>query len=105
MLHARQPARQKGPASGSADSLTSLLGSSLDTGDGTPMTLYMTVSVTTSTTPLAPYTLNSVVSHRWQRPGIRGTQVKSSGNKNRMSPSRSSDAAYFSETPPSWHVR
>ena len=38
-------------------------------------------------------------------PGIRGTQVKSSGNKNRMSPSRSSDGAYFSETPPSWHVR
>ena len=38
-------------------------------------------------------------------PGIRGTQVKSSGNENRMSPSRSSDGAYFSETPPSWHVR
>ena len=37
--------------------------------------------------------------------GIRGTQVKSSGNKNWMGPSRSSDEAYFSETPPSWHVR
>ena len=37
--------------------------------------------------------------------GIRGTQVKSSGNKNWMSPSRSSDGANFSETPPSWHVR
>ena len=36
---------------------------------------------------------------------IRGTQVKSSGNKNWMSPSRSSNGAYFSETPPSWHVR
>ena len=40
-----------------------------------------------------------------ERPGICGTQVKSSGNKNRMSPSRSSDGAYFSETPPSWHVK
>ena len=39
------------------------------------------------------------------RPGICGTQVKSSGNKNWMSPSRRSDGAYFSETPPSWHVR
>jgi hypothetical protein len=38
-------------------------------------------------------------------PGIHGTQVKSSGNKNRMSPSRRLDGAYFSETPPSWHVR
>ena len=38
-------------------------------------------------------------------PGIRGIQVKSSGNKNRMSPSRRSDGAYFSETPSSWHVR
>ena len=38
-------------------------------------------------------------------PGIRGTQVKSSGNKNRMSPSRRLDGAYFSETPPRWHVR
>ena len=38
-------------------------------------------------------------------PGIRGTQVKSSGNKNWTSPSRRLDGAYFSETPPSWHVR
>jgi hypothetical protein len=38
-------------------------------------------------------------------PGIRGTQIKSSGNKNRMSPLRRLDGAYFSETPPSWHVR
>ena len=30
---------------------------------------------------------------RW--PGIRGTQVKSSGNENRTSPSRSSDGAYI----------
>jgi hypothetical protein len=37
--------------------------------------------------------------------GIRSTHVKSSGNKNRMSPSRSSNGAYFSEMPPSWHVR
>ena len=38
-------------------------------------------------------------------PGIRGTQVKSSTDKNWMSPSRNSDGANFSETPPSWHVR
>ena len=38
-------------------------------------------------------------------PGICGTQVKSSGNKIRMNPSRSLDGAYFSETPMSWHVR
>ena len=37
--------------------------------------------------------------------GIRSTQVKSSGTKNHMSSSRSSDGAYFGETPPSWHVR
>jgi hypothetical protein len=30
--------------------------------------------------------------------GIRGTQVKSSGNKYRVSPSRRLDGAYFSET-------
>ena len=40
-----------------------------------------------------------------QGPGIRGTQVKSSGNKNHTSSSRRLDGAYFSETPPSWHVR
>ena len=38
-------------------------------------------------------------------PEIRGTQVKSSGNKNWMNPSSSLDGAYFSETPMSWHVR
>ena len=46
----------------------------------------------------------------WRRgrvggPDIRGTQVKSSGNKNRMNPSRSSNGAYFSGTPMSWHIR
>ena len=41
----------------------------------------------------------------WFGPGIRGIQVKSSGNEDRMSPSRGSDGAYFSETPPSWRVR
>jgi hypothetical protein len=40
-----------------------------------------------------------------RRPGICGTQVKSSSNKNWMSPSRRLDGAYFSETPLSWHVR
>ena len=39
-----------------------------------------------------------------QGPWIRGTQVKSIGNQNWMSPLRRSDGAYFSETPPSWHV-
>ena len=57
-------------------------------------------------TYLMPLGDNYVVElHHLRGPGIRGTQVKSSGNKNRMSPSRSSDGAYFSETPPSWHVR
>ena len=37
-----------------------------------------------------------------QGPGIRGTQVKSSSNKNRISPLRRLVGAYFSETPPSW---
>ena len=36
--------------------------------------------------------------------GIRGTQLKSYDNKNRMSPSRGTDGAYFNEAPPSWHV-
>jgi hypothetical protein len=45
------------------------------------------------------------VQHTPSRPGIRGTRVKSSGNKNRMSLSGSLDGAYFSEMPPSWHVR
>jgi hypothetical protein len=40
-----------------------------------------------------------------QGPGIRGTQVKSSSNKNWMSLSRKSDGANSSETLPSWHVR
>ena len=43
--------------------------------------------------------------HPHDRPGIRGTQVKSSGNKNRMNPSKNSDEAYFSEIPMSWHVK
>ena len=47
----------------------------------------------------------SVVLAMSQWLGIRGTQVKSSGNKNQMSSLRSSDGAYFSEASPSWHVR
>ena len=67
MLHARQPARQKGPASGSADSLTSLLGSSLDTGRlGRYIWQLVSPPPALLVTRLAPYTLNSVVSHLWQ---------------------------------------
>ena len=45
------------------------------------------------------------IQHWPSGPGIRRTQVKSSSNKNRISPSRSLNEPYFSEMPLSWHVQ